>query len=102
MSFTASSTGGNYKHNHSTQSHILTINEMPSHAHTTQTNTLIYPQGGGSDSKAAVPYKTGTGQSDRVTITENTGGNQGHSHGNTGTSLNIQPYIAVYFWRRRA
>lgn len=85
MSFSASSSNGEYKHK-------LTTNEMPSHNHTTQSNLSISPQGGGTDSKAIVTYKVGTGQSGRATIVENTGGGQAHN--------NIPPYIVVYFWRR--
>src|SRR5574344_2262482 len=33
-SYTAGSTGGNKTHYHSTESHTLTINEIPSHGHT--------------------------------------------------------------------
>lgn len=101
-SYAVKSTGGNSSHSHSTQGHALSINEMPSHNHATQTNTSVYPSGGGGDSKAVVPYKVGTGQTGRVTIVENTGSSQSHSHGDTGWSSSIPPYYAAYIWRRVA
>lgn len=101
-SYAVKSTGGNSSHAHTTGGHTLTVNEMPSHNHTTQTNASVYAAGGGSDSKSVVPYKVGTGQSGRVTIVENRGGSASHSHGNTGSSSSLPPYYSAYIWRRTA
>ena len=32
--------------------------------------------------------------------TDETGGNAAHSHGNTGSSSNMPPYLGVYVWKR--
>lgn len=101
-SYAVKSKGGNSSHSHTTGGHTLTVNEMPSHNHTTQTNASVYAAGGGSDSKSVVPYKVGTGQSGRVTIVENRGGSASHSHGNTGSSSSLPPYYSAYIWRRTA
>lgn len=33
-------------------------------------------------------------------ISFNAGGGQAHNHGNTGSSSNLPPYLAVYMWKR--
>ena len=87
-------------HKHTTQSHTLTINEMPSHHHTTEVfNTTIAPSLAGSGSVPAWPMNsTQHKQSSCV------GGGGSHSHGDTGNatfSTNVvQPYITTYFYRR--
>jgi len=87
MSFSASSTGGEYYHK-------LTVNEMSSHTHGTETNLSVHPQGDGTDGRAIVPYKNGSSQTGSCVIVYNTGGNGSHN--------NIQPYQTVYYWRRTA
>lgn len=101
-SYAVKSTGGSASHAHTTGGHTLTVHEMPSHNHTTQTNASVYAAGGGGDAKSVVPYKVGTGQTGRVTIVENTGGSASHSHGNTGSSSSLPPYYSAYIWRRTA
>lgn len=77
------------------KSHVLTINEMPSHSHPLNKNV---PYG--------MPYNnltgTATGTGGSVFYKEsyapftigNAGGNQAHN--------NLQPYITVYMWKRTA
>lgn len=86
MSFTALSTGGQYKH-------TLTVNEMPSHAH------LV---GHSFDSaKGANSPINGTMQ--RMLYNQgNQYGSQAKPVGGSGSHNNIQPYIVTYFWRRTA
>ena len=82
MSFTAESSGGEYKHK-------LNVAEMPSHGH------KLYARGG-QTAQTSSPF------ADNKPITQgsnsygfnvsSTGGNQSHN--------NIQPYIVIYFWRR--
>ena len=84
MSFTAESSGGEYKHK-------LTVTEMPSHGH------KLYARGG-QTAQISSPF------ADNKPITQgsnsygfnvsSTGGDQSHN--------NIQPYIVIYFWRRTA
>lgn len=77
------------------KSHVLTINEMPSHTHTDSTSV-----------KKASAELTGfgltqtSGFQDRVIVSSSgtssgaTGGNQAHN--------NLQPYVTVYRWQRTA
>ena len=101
--YTAGSTGGE-------ATHQLTVGELPSHGHTGSTNTTgahthsytwrSYQGWNGSKSASSVWQDTATNNtssagnhSHSITIS-NTGSNQAHN--------NIQPYIAVYFWKRTA
>lgn len=83
MSFTANSSGGEYKH-------TLTIAEMPEHGHGYK---LAY---GGNDPVKGFNYGNSFvgsfNDSDQFIL--NNGGSQPHN--------NIPPYITVYFWRRTA
>ena len=82
MSFTARSTGGEYKH-------LLTTSEMPSHTHNLVHNLNLHLISGGSALNGAV-----SGGSGKDIYADATGGSTKHN--------NIQPYIVVYFWRRTA
>lgn len=65
--------------------HTLTIDEMPSHAHTSKYSGSA----GTSVGITAMGTKLGTS-----TLIDNTGGGQSHN--------NLQPYIVIYRWRRIA
>lgn len=85
MSFTANSTGGEYKHQ-------LSVEEIPSHNHSIGTYLCSYEASGYGLVQAAAFH-------DRVMVsgigdTGNQGGNGRHN--------NVQPYITVFFWRRTA
>ena len=97
MTFSANSTYGNYSHVHTTSGHTLTVDEIPSHKHKFQDYLLT--NGGQTDCGIGSNFWRPTG---RATETLSTGGGKSHSHGNTGSSSNIQPSIVVYFWRRTA
>lgn len=102
-SYAVKSTGGSSSHNHSTGSHTLTDNEIPSHNHG------IYRSGfneagrsdwglvGGGAFAGAVLMTRGN-----WTATLNSGGSSSHSHGNTGSSSSLPPYYSAYIWRRTA
>jgi len=105
---TAETTGGSSTasiaaHYHTTQGHVLTTAEMPSHHHellnlntsgiTTETFT-----------KNSVKGEAKIGWTGNV-MTSYTGGDQSHSHGNTGNagaqSISVvQPYVTCYMWKR--
>lgn len=71
------------------KTHKLTINEIPSHTHTTNRNDdKKHLDNGGSDW-----YSQGISLTQSVN-TGATGGDQAHN--------NLQPYITVYMWRRTA
>ena len=94
---TPEKTGGSKTHVHSTANHTLTVAEMPSHNHS-----------------LAMTDKTGdAGLIDRVhtqtyavsgwwSWTSDTGSNQPHNHGNTGSASNLNPYLTCYIWKRTA
>lgn len=106
-SYTAGNTGGTKTHSHTTKSHTLTVEEIPSHYHsdiytlengsyyrnTYQTIASSYGVDSGVMTSAAKPTTFETG---------NTGGGQAHSHGNTGSANNMPPYLVVYVWKRTA
>lgn len=86
------SIGGNATHTHTTGNHTLTVDEMPSHNHpgifgyTNQTGYYARLYLGSDGTKLDNEGKTGGGQP--------------HNHGNTGSSNNMPPYLAVYMWKR--
>ena len=95
-SYSNGETGGATSHKHTTASHVLTIEEMPEHGHGYK---LAY---GGNDPIKGFNYgNTYTGNfDDSDQWIGNNGGGQAHSHGDTGSSSNMPPYLAVYIWKR--
>lgn len=90
MSFTAGWIGGSYEHK-------LTKEELPPHCHT----LLDIPSESGSaisgDSNDELSYARITERADsnkKYWISKTTEEGSGHAHNN------IQPWIAVLFWRR--
>lgn len=98
--YTNGATGGSSEHNHTTQSHALSVVEIPPHQHT----FLSIPN---SDTQPwaaphqVIEYKYVSGTY-YTKYTDSAGGGQPHSHGNTGSSSNMPPYLAVYVWKRIA
>lgn len=94
-------------HTHSTSSHALTVDEIPSHFHYIGAGKVgNVPEGAGF----TVPtYNSPASDSAK---TQHTGGNKSHTHGSTGKSsiqnsssalsyINIQnPYITIYMFKR--
>ena len=70
--------------------HTLTINEMPSHTHTTAWNSMIWNDGGGNIKNPG----SGTKMISASTDCSYTGGGQAHN--------NMPPYRKVYMYRRTA
>lgn len=102
--YNAGSTGGE-------ATHQLTMEELPSHGHTASTDTTgehthpipLYtvsgggPAGGPKYDPNSVIYNGTSGSSgshSHIVTVDNTGGGQAHN--------NMQPYIAVYIWKRTA
>ena len=86
------SSGGSETHTHTTAGHTLTVNEMPSHTHNYGNATTASPTGG------SIGYPTilqGSGYAFPGTTA--TGGGASHSHGNTGSTSQMNPYITVNF-----
>ena len=80
---TAEETGGA-----KTDSHTLTISEIPSHTHTTTNSN--------SDSGSGKPATGSDSQEGSAHTSNATGGGNAHTHDI------VQPYIVVYFWKRTA
>ena len=108
----ASHTHTSAAHTHTTGNHTLTIAEMPSHKHTgieyDNGNSVSLSESGNTGYN--ISWNT-TGSSSRSDMQTNlTGGSQPHNHGdtgsttpgNTGSSSNIPPSIAMYCWKRTA
>lgn len=99
-SYAAKATGGSTTHKHTTGSHTLTVDEMPSHDHGIKGNTTGYNGG--------VAYNVYFGGGNPGTwdgyggIVTARGGGKAHSHGDTGSASNLPPYYATYMWRRTA
>ena len=87
MTWTAEAEGGEYLH-------TLTIDEMPSHSHVSWIHGNANPTSH-SESKDYFSYAGwGSSYHDTGENTNNTGGGQPHN--------NIQPFFAVYMWKRTA
>lgn len=96
--------------------HVLTVSEMPSHAHrlygTNTSSASVEPLNGnviaGDSNGTGVYTNSGLGGNQLV---EDTGGDQGHNHTASSTSTtnttvtdgsSVQPYRVVHMWRRTA
>lgn len=103
-------TGGSTTHVHSTANHTLTTSEIPSHNH-----TLVRQQWYSADTVSSAntgsiySWKSGTGEGGSTSYSWTsssgsdigyTGGGGAHNHGNTGSTSNIPPYLAVVVWKR--
>ena len=90
-------TGGSASHTHTTADHTLTIAEMPAHFHQFQGWWRTDHTG----DKIVASYEFIAGDSPSTdSAAMPTGGSQPHNHGNTGSSSNLPPYLAVYMWKR--
>lgn len=98
-SYAAGSTGGSKTHSHTTGNHTLTVAQIPSHTHTYFRSRAIWAEEA-ADSSTAIGCTNTWAYGKTYPSTYATGGNQPHNHGNTGTTSNMPPYLAVYVWRR--
>ena len=84
MTWTAEAEGGEYFH-------TLTIDEMPSHNHSVNT---IYPFVNGGNRTAVANSNSNNVTGTAADVVLNEGGGQAHN--------NLQPFFAVYMWKRTA
>lgn len=122
-SYEYGTTGGSLTHTHTTGNCTLTVAQMPSHAHNPsnyntagsdtsykrQFTTNLHTSSDSvarakvaSSSSSTYYAMTATTYSDITSVdsTSRVGGGQAHNHGNTGSSSNLPPYLAVYMWKR--
>lgn len=83
VSFTAEQTGGEY-------THTLLTNEMPSHSHT----LIITATSSHQNNAGRIQGTTGGTTHYNTENMQSTGGDEAHN--------NIQPFYAVYMWKRTA
>lgn len=81
---TAGATGGS-------ETHQLTVAELPSHTHTVSHTTATERLYGGSDANRTYSNVTGSASNE---TTSSTGSGTAHN--------NLQPYVVVYMWKRTA
>lgn len=98
-------------HTHTTAGHTLTINEIPSHAHSTYGQVPRINENLGSSSQWGHSSSDGSWWFQSVASSVYpAGGGASHSHGNTGSttpgrtgsSSSLPPYLAIYAWKRTA
>ena len=96
------STGGSTTHTHTTQAHAITQNEMAAHQHDNNARINWFNDLGhgllGNGWAASTNIRVDAGSNKTSTV----GGGAAHSHGNTGSASNMQPYLVVYIWERTA
>lgn len=105
--------GGASTHAHTTAYHTLTINEIPSHKHAIVkyigmvNNTAAFGINDSnfdglvaSDVMSSTVNSVAVTEAQKDTIMANTGGSQGHNHGDTYAGSSMPPYLAVYIWKR--
>ena len=109
--YAINTTGGAATHTHTTGNHILTLSEIPSHAHQTLVwhahNRTGYPNGSaytGNGVGGAGNYNEGywRGSNDYKEESTFRGGDSAHNHGSTGSTNSLPPYRAIYIWRRKS
>lgn len=112
--YAAGSEDGLAMHSHTTAVHTLTVDEMPSHTHMLNINsdnsepflpngninTLSVINNMGAFSKNGVICDRNPVVISARTINTYTGGSASHSHGITGASSSMPPYLTVYVWKR--
>lgn len=94
----STTTAGEHNHSGTTQSHVLTVDQIPAHTHPLA-NPLIEKSGGGIDRHQAYNSNTAT-----ISATGSTGGNLGHSHNITNGGAHshnvtgiMPPYVKLAF-----
>lgn len=91
--YKVNSTGGNT----TTNSTTLTIDQIPSHSHKTQTyKSEVEAKGYGLSSGGGFTNRVIVYQNTSTWTTNATGGGKGHTH------TYMPPYLAVYVWKRIA
>lgn len=102
-------TGGSATHLHSTANHTLTIKEIPSHVGHLYGNAGEVDGKGDAQGKwlaevksngSSTSYGWNYANNEYYPVNRSLGGGAAHNHGNTGSSSNLPPYIAITVWKR--
>lgn len=120
-SYTAGSTGGAANHIHSTGDLALTTSQLPAHTHNSKSlsgtlNAVMMDDGrsisaSGICSIAVARARSWAGTDGTASYIatinaththDSVGSGATHNHGNTGSTSNMPPYLAVYVWKRTA
>ena len=105
-SYSAGSTGGNKTHNHTSASHSHGSGGMTACIGSPSGNsfglgfTAVNPSGPNSTYSVGGNTASASGHPGRSHNTMIVGTTESTTPGNTGSSSNIPPYIAVYIWKR--
>lgn len=91
-------TGGSGTHTHTTASHTLTIDEIPSHEHKIGRDD----DGAAGSAGYGTIHSKGVDGADRLIATSAVGGGNAHNHGSTGSASNYPPYYTAWIWKRTA
>ena len=88
--------GGHSTHTHSTGSHSLTVDELPSHRHD------IAGSYGYGEYAETTAFGGGATPAGGMMHSQYAGSGAAHSHGNTESADNDPLYVAVFAWKRTA
>ena len=107
--YAGGTSGGEASHHHTTAGHKLTAAEsgVPQHIHETANSMVVYNNASSVSTRMATSgsgtkISLNTALANNLNTYNNTAANaaNSHSHGDTGDTTTLPPYLAVYVWKR--